>query len=86
MCLAVLASWKGQKRTRPGRLESSNARFDFMSCTVYETLQGATNLTFVNVDTCCIEIADYLADDVVIARYLEISYDHRIGIGFGFCL
>jgi hypothetical protein len=64
--------------------ESSYAGFDLIDCTAYEALQGATHLAFVSRDTCRIEIADYLADDVVISGFLEVSYDHRVGIGFGF--
>jgi hypothetical protein len=61
----------------------SFASFDLINRTVDEALQGATNLVFINRDSCGFKIAHHLVDDVTVSGFLEVNYDHGICIGFG---
>ena len=59
--------------------------FDQLAAGVdHRLVQRATDLCLVDLDSGGGQVAEQLADHVLVARFLEIGLDDRLGIGIGF--
>src|SRR3984893_4708305 len=61
----------------------SAPRFDLLDRFRHQFVHGAANLVIRFLDALGVEVVAELAEDVIVADLLEISHDHRLGIGVG---
>jgi hypothetical protein len=75
---SVSCGWKRKRPTRSGRLDLGNGlRHQFIHCAPY--------LVFRLIDALCLEVAQDLAQDIMVAGLFHIRGHDLLGVGIGVC-